>query len=83
MAAATGYVSAPAAVLEHRPWWRSRPTLAAMIVAVMVICHLTLSRSLSWPASLEWNSLTHYLDNIQTWLSDQGARTTRTSSTGS
>jgi glycine betaine/proline transport system permease protein len=75
MAAAPGYVSAPAVVLEHRPWWRSRPTLAAMIVAAMVICHLTLSRSLSWPASLEWNSLTHYLDNVQTWLSDQGDKT--------
>ena len=41
----------------------------------MVVCHLPLSRTLSWPASLEWNSLTHYLDNVQTWLSDQGDKT--------
>ena len=67
MAAPT--VAAPVALaLEHRPWWRSRPTLAALIVAAMVICYLTLSRTLTWPNALVWHSLTHYLDNIQNWL---------------
>jgi glycine betaine/proline transport system permease protein len=67
MAAST--VAAPLpAVLEHRPWWRSRPTLVALIIAVMVLCHLTLSRTLTWPGSLVWHSLTTYLDNIQNWL---------------
>jgi len=66
--AASGIAAAPAVVLEHRPWWRSRTTLVALIVGAMVICHLTLSRTLSWPNALEWHSLTHYLDNIQNWL---------------
>ncbi len=73
MAAATGYAAAPAAAaLEHRPWWRSGTLLAVLIVAVMVVCHATMSRSLPWPTALTWASLTHYLDNIQSWLSDQG-----------
>ena len=76
MAVASGYAQAPAAAaVEHRPWWRSRPTLVALIVAVTVVVHVTASRTLTWPGSLEWSSLTHYLDNVQTWLSDQGART--------
>jgi glycine betaine/proline transport system permease protein len=33
-----------------------------------VICHLTMSRTLSWPHATTWSSLMHYLDNIQNWL---------------
>jgi len=70
--AATSVSAAPAVMLEHRPWWRSRATLVAAIVGVMVICHLTMSRTRSWPDSLVWHSLTHYLDNIQNWLATEG-----------
>ena len=70
--AATSITATPAVMLEHRPWWRSRSTLAAAIVAVMVLSHLTLSRTQSWPDSLAWHSLTHYLDNIQNWLAAEG-----------
>jgi glycine betaine/proline transport system permease protein len=64
---------APAlASLEHRPWWRSRLTLSAAIVGVMVVCYYALSHDHPWPAALEWSSLTRYLDNVQTWLSNQG-----------
>jgi glycine betaine/proline transport system permease protein len=45
--------------------------LSAAIAAAMVVCYLALSRDLTWPAALEWSSLTRYLDNFQTWLSDQ------------
>src|SRR5205823_5231807 len=44
------------------------PRLVGAIVGAMVICHLTLSRTLSWPNSLVWHSFTHYLDNVQNWL---------------
>jgi glycine betaine/proline transport system permease protein len=62
-------------VLDHRPWWRSRSTIVAATVGVMVICHLTLSRTMSWPDSLVWHSLTHYLDNMQNWLAAESAKT--------
>jgi glycine betaine/proline transport system permease protein len=71
---ASGFAAAPAVVLEHRPWWRSRLTLLGLIVAAMVLCHLTVSRTLSWPSSVEWHSLTHYLDSIQNWLSGESAK---------
>jgi glycine betaine/proline transport system permease protein len=73
--AASSIAATPAVVLEHRPWWRSRTTLVAAIVAVMVICHLTMSRTLTWPNSVVWHSLTHYLDNMQNWLSAEGDKT--------
>ena len=38
----------------------------------MVLCHLTLSRTQSWPDSAVWHSLTHDLDNIQNWLAAEG-----------
>ena len=60
------------ATVDHRPWWRSRPTLVALVVAVMVVCHMTMSRSLTWPGGLTWHSLTSDLDNIQNWLSTEG-----------
>jgi glycine betaine/proline transport system permease protein len=31
-----------------------------------------MSRTRSWPDSLVWHSLTHYLDNIQNWLAAEG-----------
>jgi glycine betaine/proline transport system permease protein len=73
--AASSIAARPGIVLEHRPWWRSRMTIVAAIVGAMVICHLTLSRTLSWPDSLVWHSLTHYLDNIQNWLAAESAKT--------
>jgi len=53
--AASSIAARPGIVLEHRPWWRSRMTIVAAIVGAMVICHLTLSRTLSWPDSLVWH----------------------------
>jgi len=73
--AASGIAAAPGIVLDHRPWWRSRTVLVALIVAVMVVCHLTLSRTLTWPSSAVWHSLTHYLDNVQNWLAAEGDKT--------
>jgi len=73
--AASTIAATPGIVLEHRPWWRSRSTIVGAIVAVMVICHLTLSRTLSWPDSLVWHSLNHYLDNMQNWLAAESAKT--------
>ena len=73
--AASTIAATPAIVLDHRPWWRSRTTIVAAIVGAMVICHLTLSRTLSWPDSLVWHSLTHYLDNIQNWLAAESDKT--------
>src|SRR5579885_3134705 len=67
-AAASTVAAAPVVALEHRPWWRSRLTLVGAIVGVMVICHLTLSRTQTWPGSVVWHSLTHDLDNMQNWL---------------
>ena len=72
--AVSGLAAAPAVVLEHRPWWRSRITLLGLIVAAMVVCHLTVSRTLSWPNSVVWHSLTHYLDNIQNWLAGESTK---------
>ena len=73
--AASSVVAAPSIVLEHRPWWRSRTTLVGLIIAVMVLLHLTMSRTLTWPGSLVWHSLTHYLDNVQNWLAAEGDKT--------
>jgi glycine betaine/proline transport system permease protein len=73
--AASTIAAAPGIALDHRPWWRSRSTIVGAIVAVMVICHLTLSRTLSWPDSLVWHSLNHYLDNMQNWLAAESAKT--------
>lgn len=67
--AASTIAARPAAVVEHRPWWRSRLTLVGLIVAVMVLVHMTMSRTQTWPDSLTWHSLTQYLDNVQNWLS--------------
>jgi glycine betaine/proline transport system permease protein len=73
--AASTVAATPGILLDHRPWWRSRATIVGAIVGAMVICHLTLSRTLSWPDSLVWHSLNHYLDNIQNWLAAESAKT--------
>jgi glycine betaine/proline transport system permease protein len=73
--AASGIAVPAAALLEHRPWWRSRTTLVAVVVGAMVICHLTVSRTFTWPDSLVWHSLTQYLDNVQNWLAAEGDKT--------
>jgi glycine betaine/proline transport system permease protein len=75
LAAASTIAAGPAVFLDHRPWWRSRTTIVGAIVGAMVICHLTLSRTMSWPDSLVWHSLNHYLDNMQNWLAAESAKT--------
>jgi glycine betaine/proline transport system permease protein len=72
---ASTIAAAPAVAVDHRPWWRSRTTLVGLIVAAMVVVHLTTSRTLTWPGSLVWHSLTHYLDNMQNWLAAEGDKT--------
>src|SRR5205823_10945129 len=72
---ASSVAAAPAVVLEHRPWWRSRATLVGLIVAVMVTVHLSVTGTHTWPSGAAWHSLTHYLDNIQNWLSTEGDKT--------
>ncbi len=72
MSVAVEYVApaAPAAV-EHRPWWRSRLLLSAVIVAVMLILYFALRGEYPWPTGLQWTSLGPHLDNFQSWLIDQ------------
>jgi glycine betaine/proline transport system permease protein len=72
---ASTVAAAPVTAVEHRPWWRSRLTLFGAIVGATVLCHLALSRTQTWPGSLVWHSLTHYLDNIQNWLSAESDKT--------
>ncbi|HEY6962953.1 MAG TPA: ABC transporter permease subunit, partial [Gaiellaceae bacterium] len=71
---ATVAAAAPVSI-DHRPWWRSRPTLVAAVVGAMIVCHLTMSRTMTWPNGVTWHSLTQYLDNIQNWLSAEGDKT--------
>ncbi len=59
------------ALLERRPWWRRRLVLSAAIVGAMIVCFFGWRGELSWPAALEWRSLTGHLDDFQAWLSDQ------------
>jgi glycine betaine/proline transport system permease protein len=73
--AASTIAATPGIALDHRPWWRSRSTIVAAVVGVMVVCHLTLSRTQSWPDSVVWHSLNHYLDNLQNWLAAESAKT--------
>ncbi len=64
-------VTATPLLVEHRPWWRSRVTLTAAIVGVMLLCYLALKGEYAWPASLTWNELPTHLNDFQTWLLDQ------------
>ena len=43
----------PSLLVEHRPWWRSRVTLTAAIVGVMLVCYFALKAEYPWPASLD------------------------------
>src|SRR4029450_845833 len=42
VADATTTTAAPSLLVEHRPWWRSRVTLTAAIVGVMLVCYFAL-----------------------------------------
>ena len=65
-------VTATPLLIEHRPWWRSRVTLTAAIVGVMIVClPRAASREYPWPAGLTWNVLPTHLNDFQTWLVDQ------------
>jgi glycine betaine/proline transport system permease protein len=63
--------TAPSLIVEHRPWWRSRVTLTAAIVGVMLVCYFALKAEYPWPAALTWNTLPTHLNDFQTWLVDQ------------
>src|SRR4029078_4557439 len=63
--------AAPSLLVEHRPWWRSRVTLTAAIVGVMLVCYFALKAEYPGPASLTSDSLPTYLNDFQTWLVDQ------------
>jgi glycine betaine/proline transport system permease protein len=58
-------------LLEHRPWWRSRVTLTAAILGVMLVCYFGLKGQYSWPGRLTWTTLPTHLNDFQTWLVDQ------------
>src|SRR6478736_1418422 len=64
-------VAATPLLVEHRPWWRSRVTLSAAIVGVMIVGYLMLKSEYPWPAGLTWNALPTHLNDFQTWLVDQ------------
>ena len=64
-------VAATPLLVEHRPWWRSRVTLSAAIVGVMIVCYLAFKGEYSWPNELTWNALPTHLNDFQTWLVDQ------------
>jgi glycine betaine/proline transport system permease protein len=69
-----GAVPAPV-VLEHRPWWRSRLVLSALVVVGMLAGYYAAKGKYAWPAVLEWGSLQTHLDSFQIWLSDQSNAT--------
>jgi len=54
-----------------RAWWRNRYLLSGLVIAGMVIAYQVWPNGYPWPSALTWNSLPGYLDNFQTWLSDQ------------
>jgi glycine betaine/proline transport system permease protein len=58
-------------LLEHRPWWRSRVTLTAAIVGLMLVCYFALKGEYTWPGRLVWTTLPSHLNDFQTWLVDQ------------
>ncbi len=58
-------------LVEHRPWWRSRVTLSAAMLGVMVLGYFGWKGHYPWPTSLTWNALPTYLNDFQTWLVDQ------------
>ena len=68
---ATVQVAPRLQVAAPRPWWRGRPGLVAAVVAGMLIAYFGWKGAVPWPAGLTWQSLSHDLDNFQTWLSDR------------
>ena len=71
MSVAVEYVRPVATIVEHRPWWQRRLVVSGAIVAVMLILYFALRTEYPWPGSLQWNSLSGYLDNFQSWLINQ------------
>ena len=64
--------ASPSSLLhEHRPWWRSRVTLSAAILGLMLVCYFALKGEYSWPGRLVWTTLPTHLNDFQTWLVDQ------------
>jgi glycine betaine/proline transport system permease protein len=59
------------AVAAPRPWWRGRPGLVVAVVLGMLIAYFGWQNAVLWPGGLTWQSLSHDLDNFQTWLSDR------------
>ncbi|HKB94749.1 MAG TPA: ABC transporter permease subunit [Gaiellaceae bacterium] len=55
---------------QPRAWWRNRIVIVAVIVGGMLIAFLGWKSQLVWPGALTWNALGHYLDNFQSWLSN-------------
>ncbi|TML19184.1 MAG: ABC transporter permease subunit [Actinobacteria bacterium] len=66
VAQAAGRLAAPA----PRGWWRGRAGVVAAVVLAMLVAYVVWKNSLTWPASLVWNSLAGYLDRFQAWLSN-------------
>jgi glycine betaine/proline transport system permease protein len=56
---------------EHRPWWRSRVTLTAVILGAMLVCYFALKAEYAWPGRLVWTAFPTHLNDFQTWLVDQ------------
>ena len=69
--AAPTAASASSLLHEHRPWWRSRVTLSAAILGLMLVCYFGLKGEYSWPGGLVWTALPTHLNDFQTWLVDQ------------
>jgi glycine betaine/proline transport system permease protein len=57
-------------VAAPRAWWRNRTVIVAVILGAMVVAFIGWRNDLVWPAALTWSTLGHYLDNFQTWLSN-------------
>jgi glycine betaine/proline transport system permease protein len=64
-------VATTSLLLEHRPWWRSRVTLTAAILGVMLVCYFALESEYAWPGRLVWTAFPIHLNDFQTWLVDQ------------
>ena len=71
MSVVTDVAATPSLLVEHRPWWRSRVTLTAGIVGLMLVAYFGWKAEYPWPASLTWNTLPTHLNDFQTWLVDQ------------
>src|SRR5262245_45501020 len=64
--------ASPSSLLhEHRPWWRSRVTLSAAILGVMLVCYLAVKAEYPWPGRLVWTEFPTHLNDFQTWLVDK------------